>query len=60
MRNRRSPVPGVGWQLVTIFARAGDEVVFSSWRSNAKLKRLARYAQGKAGHGLEMSRVAMS
>jgi hypothetical protein len=38
-----------------IFARAGHEVVFSYSRSNHKLKRLARDAQGNARSGMEMS-----
>ena len=35
-------------KLGTIFARAGHEVVFSHARSNQKLKKLARDAQGNA------------
>jgi predicted dinucleotide-binding enzyme len=42
-------------KLGTIFARAGHEVVFSYSRSNHKLKRLARDAQGNARAGMEMS-----
>ncbi|HMH05766.1 MAG TPA: NADPH-dependent F420 reductase [Terriglobales bacterium] len=38
----------MGAKLGTIFARAGHEVVFSYARSNDKLKRLARDAQGSA------------
>ena len=38
----------MGAKLGTIFARAGHEVVFSYARSNDKLKKLARDAQGKA------------
>jgi len=38
----------MGGKLGTIFARAGHEVVFSYARSNEKLKRLARDAQGNA------------
>ena len=38
----------MGGKLGTIFARAGHEVVFSYARSNDKLKRLARDAQGNA------------
>jgi 8-hydroxy-5-deazaflavin:NADPH oxidoreductase len=38
----------MGSKLGTIFARAGHEVAFSYARSNHKLKRLAREAQGKA------------
>jgi 8-hydroxy-5-deazaflavin:NADPH oxidoreductase len=41
----------MGGKLGTIFARAGHEVVFSYARSEQKLKRLAREAQGKARHG---------
>src|SRR5438874_2733786 len=41
----------MGAKLGTIFARAGHEVVFSYARSEAKLKRLAREAGGKAKHG---------
>jgi hypothetical protein len=41
----------MGGKLGTIFARAGHEVVFSYARSNNKLKRLARDAQGKARTG---------
>ena len=38
----------MGGKLGTIFARAGHEVVFSYARSQAKLKKLARDAQGNA------------
>jgi predicted dinucleotide-binding enzyme len=38
----------MGGKLGTIFARAGHEVVFSYARSEQKLKRLAREAQGNA------------
>ena len=38
----------MGAKLGTIFARAGHEVVFSYSRSERKLKRLAREAQGPA------------
>ncbi len=38
----------MGGNLGTIFTRAGHEVVFSYARSNGKLKRLARDAQGNA------------
>src|SRR5947209_11530599 len=41
----------MGGKLGTIFARAGHEVVFSYTRSNDKLKRLARDAQGHARAG---------
>ena len=41
----------MGAKLGTIFARAGHEVTFSYARSEAKLKRLAREAKGKANAG---------
>ncbi len=41
----------MGGKLGTIFARAGHEVVFSYARSNDKLKKLARDAQGNASPG---------
>src|SRR5438477_6184348 len=41
----------MGAKLGTIFARAGHEVVFSYARSEQKLKRLARDAQGKVRAG---------
>ena len=41
----------MGGKLGTIFARAGHEVVFSYARSEQKLKRLAREAQGNARPG---------
>ena len=41
----------MGGKLGTIFARAGHEVVFSYARSQQKLKRLAREAQGNARAG---------
>ncbi len=41
----------MGGTLGTIFARAGHEVVFSYARSEQKLKRLARAAEGKARPG---------
>ncbi len=41
----------MGGKLGTIFARAGHDVVFSYARSNDKLKRLARDAQGNARAG---------
>lgn len=41
----------MGAKLGTIFARAGHEVVFSYARSNDKLKKLARDAQGNARAG---------
>jgi predicted dinucleotide-binding enzyme len=41
----------MGGKLGTIFARAGHEVVFSYARSNDKLKKLARDAQGNARAG---------
>src|SRR5437762_13875011 len=41
----------MGAKLGTIFARTGHEVVFSYSRSERKLKRLARDAQGRARAG---------
>src|SRR5437660_3072695 len=41
----------MGGKLGTIFARAGHDVVFSYSRSERKLKRLAREAQGQARAG---------
>jgi predicted dinucleotide-binding enzyme len=41
----------MGSKLGTLFARAGHDVVFSYARSEQKLKRLAREAQGKARAG---------
>ena len=41
----------MGGKLGTLFARAGHEVVFSYARSEEKLKRLAREAQGNARAG---------
>jgi predicted dinucleotide-binding enzyme len=41
----------MGGKLGTLFARAGHDVVFSYARSEQKLKRLAREAQGKARAG---------
>ncbi len=41
----------MGGKLGTIFARAGHEVLFSYARSNEKLKKLARDAQGNARAG---------
>jgi hypothetical protein len=41
----------MGGKLGTILARAGHEVVFSYARSNDKLKKLARDAQGNARAG---------
>jgi predicted dinucleotide-binding enzyme len=41
----------MGAKLGTIFARAGHEVVFSYARSDGKLKKLARDAQGNARAG---------
>ena len=41
----------MGAKLGTIFARAGHEVVFSYARSNDKLKKLAREANGNARAG---------
>lgn len=41
----------MGGKLGTIFARAGHEVVFSYARSQSKLERLARDADGKARAG---------
>ncbi|HKV07148.1 MAG TPA: NAD(P)-binding domain-containing protein [Thermoanaerobaculia bacterium] len=41
----------MGSKLGTIFARAGHEVVFSYARSEQKLEKLAREAQGSARAG---------
>lgn len=41
----------MGGKLGTIFARTGHDVVFSYARSNGKLKKLAREAQGNASAG---------
>ena len=41
----------MGGKLGTIFARAGHEVIFSYARSEAKLKKLARDAQGNVRAG---------
>ena len=41
----------MGGKLGTLFARAGHEVVFSYARSEQKLQRLAREAQGNARAG---------
>ena len=41
----------MGGKLGTLFARAGHDVVFSYARSERKLKRLAREAQGDAQAG---------
>jgi predicted dinucleotide-binding enzyme len=41
----------MGGKLGTLFARAGHDVVFSYARSERKLRRLAREAQGHAAHG---------
>src|SRR2546422_11390850 len=41
----------MGGKLGTIWARAGHEVVFSYARSEQKLKKLAREAQGNAKEG---------
>src|SRR5881397_3722945 len=41
----------MGGKLGTIFARAGHDVVFSYARSEQKLKKLAREAQGNARPG---------
>src|SRR6202140_4129677 len=41
----------MGGKLGTLFARAGHEVIFSYARSEAKLKKLARDAQGNARAG---------
>ena len=52
----------MGGKLGTIFARAGHEVVFSYARSQQKLKRLARDAQGNARareHRLRLHRSRM-
>ncbi|MGO9270617.1 MAG: NAD(P)-binding domain-containing protein [Terriglobia bacterium] len=45
----------MGGKLSAIFARAGHEVVFSYARTNDKLKKLAREAQGNARAGMEVS-----
>jgi predicted dinucleotide-binding enzyme len=41
----------MGGKLGTLFSRAGHDVVFSYARSEQKLRRLAREAQGNARHG---------
>ncbi len=41
----------MGGKLGTLFARAGHEVVFSYSRSQKKLEKLARDAQGSARAG---------
>jgi predicted dinucleotide-binding enzyme len=41
----------MGGKLGTFFARAGHDVVFSYARSEQKLRKLAREAQGNARHG---------
>jgi 8-hydroxy-5-deazaflavin:NADPH oxidoreductase len=41
----------MGGKLGTIFARAGHDVVFSYARSDAKLRKLARDARGRASAG---------
>ena len=41
----------MGGKLGTLFARAGHDVVFSYARSEQKLKKLAREAQGTARAG---------
>ena len=50
----------MGGKLGTLFARAGHEVVFSYARSEKKLKKLAREAQGnaRAGTPVEAARDA--
>jgi predicted dinucleotide-binding enzyme len=48
----------MGSKLGTLFARAGHEVVFSYARSNAKLTKLARDAQARAGTPREAARDA--
>lgn len=50
----------MGGKLGTLFARAGHDVVFSYARSDQKLKRLAREAQGnaRAGTSKEAAREA--
>jgi 8-hydroxy-5-deazaflavin:NADPH oxidoreductase len=45
----------MGAKVGTIFARAGHAVVFSYERSNDKLKRLARDAQGNIRAAMELS-----
>jgi predicted dinucleotide-binding enzyme len=50
----------MGGKLGTIFARAGHEVVFSYARSDAKLKKLAREAGGKARAGTPRQAVEAS
>src|SRR6186997_2535303 len=41
----------MGGKLGTLFARAGHDVVFSYARSDQKLKKLAREAEGNAREG---------
>jgi 8-hydroxy-5-deazaflavin:NADPH oxidoreductase len=41
----------MGGKLGTLFARAGHDVVFSYARSDQKLKRIAREAEGNARAG---------
>jgi predicted dinucleotide-binding enzyme len=48
----------MGGKLGTIWARAGHEVVFSYSRSEAKLKKLAKDAKGKARAGTPREAVA--
>jgi predicted dinucleotide-binding enzyme len=48
----------MGGKLGTIWARAGHQVVFSYARSEAKLKRLAREANARAGTPAEAARDA--
>jgi 8-hydroxy-5-deazaflavin:NADPH oxidoreductase len=45
----------MGGNLGTTFARAAHEVVFRSARSNDKLNRLARDAQGHTRAGMQVS-----
>jgi hypothetical protein len=47
----------IGGKLGTVFARAGHEVVFSYTRSEQKLKKLAREANGKARTGTPFEAV---
>jgi len=49
----------MGGKLGTLFARAGHDVVFSYARSDQKLKRLAREANGNARPARRLTRHAM-
>jgi 8-hydroxy-5-deazaflavin:NADPH oxidoreductase len=50
----------MGGKLGTIFARAGHEVVFSYARTEQKLNRLAREANGNARAGTPLKAAANS